>query len=191
MKSRYGGHCSTIPDALTLFEVGGRLSTLGHALGCQVFSQFPSTYRSGRKGETIDYVWAVRATDHSDRRRWCVLAAFECEGLNVPDDSLANDVSKLIEVGGGFAVPTAVVLYRTCEDGGLFWRPGRDWKAKQREWVDSANARLADLCEHRGVAPIPAILDNDLGDEPSATMQGIIDRVRLRIGELAGAATQG
>jgi hypothetical protein len=32
MKSRYGGHCSTIPDALTLFEVRGRRSTLGHAL---------------------------------------------------------------------------------------------------------------------------------------------------------------
>jgi len=185
MRSKYGGHCSTIPGALTLFELGGRISTLGHALGCQVFSQFPPTYRSGRKGETIDYVWAVRATDHSDRRRWHVLAGFECEGLDVPDDSLANDVSKLSEVGGGLSIPTAVVLYRTCEDGGLFWRPGHDWKTKQQEWLDSANSRLADLCAHRGVVRIPAILDEELGDAPSPVMQVIVDYVRARVDALA------
>ncbi|HEY3807186.1 MAG TPA: hypothetical protein VGL61_31510 [Kofleriaceae bacterium] len=189
MKSTYGRHCSSIPDALTLFELGGRISTVGHALGCQVFSQFPPTYRAGRKGETIDYVWAVRRTDHSDRRRWHVLAAFECEGLDVPDDSLGNDVSKLIEVGGGLVIPTAVVLYRTCEDGSLFWRPARDWEAKQRYWLDFAKSRLAELCARRGVAPIPAVLDNELGDALSHTMQVIVDRVRSRIDVLADAGT--
>jgi hypothetical protein len=111
-------------------------------------------------GQTIDYVWAIRGErDRSPQRRWHVVAAFECEGLDVPDDSLAQDVDKLSAVAEGERIPTAVVLYRTCEDGSLFWRPGRDLQAKQREWFESANRRLRTLCGQRGCTVIATIMD--------------------------------
>lgn len=184
MSSRYGEHCPSLPDALTLFEVGGRLSALGHSLGCEVFSQFPPTYRAGRAGQTIDYVWAVRTRDRGKQRRWNVVAAFECEGLNAPDDSLANDVERLTAVADSVLIPTAVVLYRTCEDGSLFWRGGRDLEAKQQLLLESATSRLRDMCGRRGCPVIPAVLDKELMNGRSAAMQRILSVVRAMTADI-------
>lgn len=171
-------------EALTLFEVGGLISRLGHSLGCEVFSQFPPTYRAARAGKTIDYVWSLPAkTPRPGARRWIAVAAFECEGIDVPDPSLEHDVDRLVDVAGGEPLPRVVVLYRTCEDGSLFWGPGRDPKRREAALVASANARLKRLCEGRA-DPIPAILDAEFVNTGPA-VQRLIDEAQTRLSTLA------
>jgi hypothetical protein len=173
--------------ALRTVPVSAEVS-LGHALGCEGFSQFPPTYRARRVGQTLDYVWAIRGDrDRSPQRRWYIVAAVECEGLDVPDHNLVQDVDKLSAITEGRRFPTAVVLYRTCEDGSLFWRPGRDPQTKQRELFDSANGRLRALCEQRRCAVIPAITDFELVGDRTATLQLLMDDVRSAQREVGSA----
>lgn len=160
--AEFGGHSADCPTALTLFEVGALLARGANAAGCEIFSEFPEAPTAGRKVRRLDFIWAVRATAAENDRRWIPVAAFEVEGLDVPADSVANDLGRFREVARGEPLVAAVVLYRTTETGWLFWRPGRNPGARQAELV-AAVRRHVEADPIPGVA-LDVVVDNELLD---------------------------
>ncbi|WP_257463443.1 hypothetical protein [Archangium lipolyticum] len=156
----FGGHTADFSDALTLFEVGALLARGARAVGCEFFTEFPPSPTAGRRGRRIDFVWAVRAHQPENGRRWLPLAAFEVEGLDVPAGSLEQDVERLAELAHGEEIPMSVILYRTTETGWMFWNPGPAPKAREDQLLELVRSRLAARPPPCG--SVEAVLDREL-----------------------------
>lgn len=180
-----GAHSLVFPYALTLFEVGAMLGRAAHLIGCDLFVECPPALRPGRLGKRIDFVFGVRAIDLYKNRRWIPLAGIEVEGLNASHDSLREDVARLNTLANGDQILLAVVLYRSSEDGGLFWQlKNRKDDLRIKELLREANDVLRAAAG--GPTSIAAYIDENLtrtwDERPAALPQWIATcRARMRI----------
>jgi hypothetical protein len=122
---------------LTLHELGELIRRAGRKAGFTVRSEYP-VGRGKRNSWRVDWVW---------QKEGAPVMAFEIEGRNVPESSLASDKRKFQELPSSCA--KVVVLYTVRGEGALSLPRKRMMPAQwfQERWqprdeLDSVHVRL-------------------------------------------------